>query len=167
MQGKDFQPLRECPFCGGEAAARDIKEPFVNGWVGCQRCRCFMDFVKNGKPLAIAAWNRRAEQNNTPLALDEIISRCTPKAAELLKNGLLGAVKVCAVEEITPKTNADRIRSMSDEELAVWILRSVDCDKENIMCIPALYKNSDKCGGRCRDGRLSWLQQPAKEEYYE
>ena len=61
-------------------------------------------------------------------------------------------------------TNADRIRSMSDEELAVWILRSVDCDKENIMCIPALYKNSDKCDGRCRDGRLSWLKQPLKEE---
>lgn len=60
MQSKDFQPLRECPFCGGEAAVRDIKEPSVNGWVGCQRCRCFMDFVKNGKPQAIAAWNRRA-----------------------------------------------------------------------------------------------------------
>lgn len=64
-------------------------------------------------------------------------------------------------------SNADRIRSMSDEELAVWILRSVDCDKENIMCIPALYKNSDKCDGRCRDGRLFWLKQPVKEEHYE
>ena len=29
-------------------------------------------------------------------------------------------------------TNAQRIRGMTDEELAVWILRSVDCDKENI-----------------------------------
>ena len=61
-------------------------------------------------------------------------------------------------------TNADRIRSMSDEELATWILENIDCDKENIMCIPALYKNSDKCDGRCRDGRLSWLKQPLKEE---
>ena len=52
------------PFCrgfAGEAAECDIKQSFANGWVGCQRCRCFMDFVKNGKPLAIAAWNRRAE----------------------------------------------------------------------------------------------------------
>jgi hypothetical protein len=53
---------------------------------------------------------------------------------------------------------------MSDEELAVWILQIVNCDKENIMCIPTLYKNSDKCDGRCRDGRLSWLKQPVKEE---
>ena len=55
--------LLPCPFCGGEAAVRDIKEPSANGWVGCQRCRCFMDFVNNGKPQALAAWNRRAEGN--------------------------------------------------------------------------------------------------------
>ena len=53
--------LLPCPFCGGEAAECDIKQSFANGWVGCQRCRCFMDFVKNGKPFAIAAWNRRAD----------------------------------------------------------------------------------------------------------
>ena len=53
--------LLPCPFCGGEAAVRDIKEPSVNGWIGCQRCRCFMDFVKSGKPQAIAAWNSWAE----------------------------------------------------------------------------------------------------------
>lgn len=62
------------------------------------------------------------------------------------------------------QTNAQHIRGMSDEELAVWILRNVDCDKENIMCTPALYKNSDKCDGRCRDGRLSWLRRPAETE---
>ena len=67
-------------------------------------------------------------------------------------------------KDINVATNADRIRGMSDEELATWILENIDCDKENIMCIPALYKNSDKCDGRCRDGRLSWLKQPAKEE---
>ena len=64
--------LLPCPFCGGEAAECDIKQLFANGWVGCQRCRCFMDFVKNGKPLAIAAWNRRAEPVNKPLTLDEL-----------------------------------------------------------------------------------------------
>lgn len=57
--------LKPCPFCGGEAAVRDIKEPSANGWVGCQRCRCFMDFVNNGKPQAIAAWNRRAQPEIT------------------------------------------------------------------------------------------------------
>ena len=53
--------LKPCPFCGRKAAERDIKVPGGNGWVGCQRCRCFIDFVKNGKPRAIAAWNRRAD----------------------------------------------------------------------------------------------------------
>jgi transcription elongation factor Elf1 len=54
------EKLLPCPFCGGEAAVCDIEKPFVNGWIGCQRCRCFIDRVKNGEPQAIAAWNRRA-----------------------------------------------------------------------------------------------------------
>lgn len=62
-----------------------------------------------------------------------------------------------------PLTNADRIRSMSDEELATWILKNVDCDKENIMCCPELYKTSNKCNGRCLAGRLNWLKQEVKE----
>jgi len=33
------------------------------------------------------------------IILNELIPRCTPKAAELLKRGLLGAIKVCAVNE--------------------------------------------------------------------
>ena len=57
--------LLPCPFCGRKAAERDIKVPGGNGWVGCQRCRCFMDFVKNGKLRAIAAWNSRAEPELT------------------------------------------------------------------------------------------------------
>lgn len=57
--------LRNCPFCGGKAAVCDIKKPSVNGWVGCQMCRCFIDWVKDGKSLAIAAWNRRAGQDHS------------------------------------------------------------------------------------------------------
>ena len=56
-------------------------------------------------------------------------------------------------------TNAEKIRAMSDEELATWILENIDCDKENIMCCPELYKNSGKCNGRCIAGRLNWLKQ--------
>ena len=58
-----------------------------------------------------------------------------------------------------PLTNADRIRAMSDEELATWILENIDCDKENIMCCPELYRSSGKCNGRCIAGRLNWLKQ--------
>lgn len=45
------------------------------------------------------AWNLPAETKDNSIILDELIPRCTPKAAELLKSGLLGAIKVCAVNE--------------------------------------------------------------------
>ena len=56
-------------------------------------------------------------------------------------------------------TNVEKIRAMSDEELATWILENIDCDKENIMCSPELYRSSGKCNGRCIAGRLNWLKQ--------
>lgn len=64
--------LLPCPFCGTEAAERDFAEPFVNGWVGCQACHCFINWVKNGKQQAITAWNRRAKPENEPLTLDQL-----------------------------------------------------------------------------------------------
>ena len=160
--------LLPCPFCGGEAEIVGGPENWTPTFydpdgggdpiaVVCKTCACGLHFF-DGYAEAIAAWNRRADARQHALK-----TRVCPMCEDCPDG--------CPVE--TPKdsrtivTNADRIRSMSDEELAVWILRSVDCDKENIMCIPALYKNSDKCDGRCRDGRLSWLQQPAKEEHYE
>nr|DAR10321.1 MAG TPA: hypothetical protein [Caudoviricetes sp.] len=59
-----------------------------------------------------------------------------------------------------PKTNADRIRAMSDEELASFMMYPVckytgckgDCTEKNIGVTG------------CRKKILNWLQQPAKEE---
>lgn len=45
-----------------------------------------------------------------------------------------------------PMTNADRIRSMTDEELAHWLE----------------YEGGGACAEMC--GWLNWLQQPAEEE---
>lgn len=45
-----------------------------------------------------------------------------------------------------PMTNADRIRAMSDEELAKWLE----------------YEGGGACAEVC--GWLDWLQQPAEEE---
>lgn len=61
-------------------------------------------------------------------------------------------------------SNADRIRSLSDEELAEFLLKWIACDKEGFMCHPKEYKESGKCDGRCVAGRIDWLRQPAKEE---
>lgn len=59
-----------------------------------------------------------------------------------------------------PQTNADRIRAMSDEELAKFIsIQSDDC----------LCSDNSKCdyhcgGDSCLKVLLDWLQQPAEED---
>ena len=60
---------------------------------------------------------------------------------------------------VPPMTNADRIRAMSDEELAKFIsIQSDDC----------LCSDNSKCdyhcgGDSCLKVLLDWLQQPAEE----
>lgn len=51
-----------------------------------------------------------------------------------------------------PDTNADRIRSMSDEELA------------NMVVCPYVKTKWDKCTDDCFACRLEWLKQPAEGE---
>ena len=62
-----------------------------------------------------------------------------------------------------PISNADRIRAMSDEELAKWMLDWVECDNDGYMCAANRYKNSKRCDGHCIKNRLDWLRQPATE----
>ena len=61
-------------------------------------------------------------------------------------------------EDADPMTNADRIRSMSDEELAEFIDRCEmnDIDYAKTFC--------DLCNGQheCDQCRLDWLKQPAE-----
>lgn len=59
-----------------------------------------------------------------------------------------------------PLTNADRIRAMSDKELAELMRSMMDCDSCGNMF-------SFKCDGsyeHCSSVCLNWLQQPAEEE---
>lgn len=58
-----------------------------------------------------------------------------------------------------PITNADSIRSMSDEELAAWIVSMTtvcECCAEINEC------ESPKCFNKCLHGVEDWLQQPPK-----
>ena len=48
-----------------------------------------------------------------------------------------------------PQTNADRIRAMSDEELACWIV-----------CPHDKFDSCDR--GQCKQCTLEWLKQPAE-----
>ena len=57
-------------------------------------------------------------------------------------------------------TNADRIRSMSDEELAVWLVGATVCER---VCDEDEYCHGNECVKRV----TRWLKQPAKEEHNE
>ena len=63
-------------------------------------------------------------------------------------------------------TNADKIRSMSDEKLAAWLWNRVDFSTYcNEMC---LFMTGTICRKRpavdsCADGMLEWLRQEHEE----
>ena len=65
-----------------------------------------------------------------------------------------------AREHFEPYTNADRIRSMSDEELAEYL------ETLTMICSTCIYQNEDCApisNEKCRDGILSWLKSEVKE----
>ena len=61
---------------------------------------------------------------------------------------------------VVPKkpTNADRIRSMTDEELALWICGVYDSEEEN-----GKFINGIIIPGYAPHDIEEWLQQPAEE----
>lgn len=61
----------------------------------------------------------------------------------------------CAPSE-KPQTNADRIRAMSDEELADFIDREFGC------CPPT--GDCEKMSNDCKACWIDWLKQSVKEE---
>lgn len=67
----------------------------------------------------------------------------------------------CKVTKKPIVTNADKIRAMSDEELAEWLCQALDCDfcKAHMQNIP-----THSCCENHESGILKWLQQPAEEE---
>ena len=58
-----------------------------------------------------------------------------------------------------PMTNADRIRSMSDEELALWICGVYDIEEEH-----GKFINGIIIPGYAPHDIEEWLQQPAEED---
>lgn len=72
-----------------------------------------------------------------------------------------------------PMTNGDRIRAMSDEELADTLYKQTDLEGQIKSC-----QNLPECEAwletpegilehKCKDCLLKWLQQPAKEDDHE
>ena len=72
----------------------------------------------------------------------------------------------CRLYNAKPKTNADRIRAMSDEELAKCIYEiGFDChlcsEHERLSDNPFLC--NEKCDEKCVQHCLEWLKQPPKD----
>lgn len=66
--------------------------------------------------------------------------------------------KCKAYEPEKKMTNADRIRAMSDEELAAHMWNKFGCpDGRN-------HTTYDCIGNSCKDCWLDWLRQPAEED---
>ena len=57
-------------------------------------------------------------------------------------------------------TNADRIRSMSDEELAEFLCSFRSCDADEYICEGCKAEKYCRAG---HTGTIEWLQQPAEE----
>lgn len=60
--------------------------------------------------------------------------------------------------DFSPFTNADRIRSMSDEELSVFLCEEFDCGSESCPGLELCKTNEGKA-----NGLLKWLQRPAEK----
>ena len=57
-------------------------------------------------------------------------------------------------------TNADRIRSMSDEELAMFLCNFRSCDADEYICEGCKATQYCRAG---HEGTIDWLQQPAEK----
>ena len=71
-----------------------------------------------------------------------------------------GICRTCNGSGQKSQTNADRIRSMTDEELSEFINALTVCDCCSYDGICSEYNNIPKC----RKGVLEWLQQPTEGE---
>ena len=66
-------------------------------------------------------------------------------------------------QEFIPKTNADMIRSMTDEQLAEFIAN--DClELSDMICGSCTQETTENCGsGCCVEHIVSWLKKEVKE----
>lgn len=70
-------------------------------------------------------------------------------------------------EDTNVLTNADHIRSMTDEELAEWLDEELGCccycsEEKRLENEPLL--RGEKCDEQCKKHLLDWLKQPYKED---
>ena len=151
--------LKPCPFCGSEniavgsdkgtvyrrnTAFGDLTRsvPTVR-WAYCVDCGCVAPAEKVNN---FDGFYKPDEQED---ALNRAISAWNRRAQP--------ANEPLTLEQ---STNADRIRGMSDEEMAVWLVGATVCER---VCDEDEYCHGNECVKRV----TRWLKQPAKEEHNE
>lgn len=96
-------------------------------------------------------------------------------AGDYIIQGVHGEIYPCKADifqktytEDKPKTNADRIRSMSDEELAEFLtnINPTNCKDCAFSCGWRCHPDRDDYSDfeKCKEGRKRWPQQPPKGE---
>ncbi len=101
-----------------------------------------------------------------------MIEQCEKcKHKEILYGGIVGCIFMDADckkgEKYDPYTNADHIRSMSDEELSVLvraIIMAEDCPATGCDCDKCFFKEACFNGSKWYGKEMEWLKQPAEEE---
>ena len=131
--------IEKCPFCGGEVSIALCGDGFDAWWFitrghgeNACKCRLFMESEKFNKDSEMADF-----------VADDLIAAWNRRA-----DHLPDATKMVS--------NADRIRSTSDEEFARWLVDATVCER---VCDEDEYCHGNECVKRVTD----WLQQPAKE----
>lgn len=90
-----------------------------------------------------------------------------PQTIEIMVDALI-ANGVTIAEDKDVLTNADRIRAMSDEELADWIARTqVGAIKDAMNFLRLPCDATDEVVELGKTKALEWLQQPAEEVDHE
>ena len=86
--------------------------------------------------------------------------RCGLKGSYAYRHGCFGE-DMCRCRE--PMTNADRIRAMSDEELAGFLMKLMH---NNVQCFGEGMFPYHPCPQEqnCKQCGLDWLQQPVEED---
>lgn len=145
--------LEKCPFCGGEAIA--VKTERCGRYIGCWDCggrteEFETDYAGSAHDKAIAAWNRRAEQES------ELPASSTPTNAQRIRGMSDEELQKFLYE--FESGDIDYAKTFCDlcckDAALEW--RSVDCEG----CLLWWLKNDAKQP----QGLDYWTKQPAETE---
>lgn len=117
---------------------------------------CFEESIRIANELAEEYKGKYVSKDDVRQMLDGIVLYGHETSTDYHRKALKG-LRELSVEEYKPRTNADRIRSMSDEELVQILVYCAHCTTD---IEPCKHRDDDVTCEQC--GR-EWLQSEVKE----